>query len=372
MTVGGALLVALVLAVFAYVIADSQRQDRDDVEQRFQDVAEVSAAVTNGIFQISLAGNRQQAATRLGDRTVAPATLEAFAAQSRLAYAEVLDSKGRRLAATSKAPPAGRASSAVRVAIEKGEARFSEVVGQDRSSVIESAVPYPTRFGERIYVGATRTALFADFLASFLGQIPNFAKAESVMIDNHGIVLGGSRLSTPVGDKLGDPELLRAALAHGSGEYGDHRYFASAPIVSSPFRVVLDASQDDLYESLGGSRRTLPWILFAAFGLAALAGLYLLRRATRASAELERRELNERHAVEINDNIIQGLALAKYQLQLGEGEASAAQVSQTLREAQRLVSGLLGDAAVQAGQLRREVAADTGAPPDPPAEEPRS
>ena len=65
-------------------------------------------------------------------------------------------------------------------------------------------------------------------------------------------------------------------------------------------------------------------------------------------------------------SIIQGLALAKYKLQAGEGQASAEQVSETLREAQRLVSNLLGDAEVQAGQLRREVAAETTRPEPPP------
>ena len=70
-------------------------------------------------------------------------------------------------------------------------------------------------------------------------------------------------------------------------------------------------------------------------------------------------------------NIIQGLALAKYQLQAGEGKASADQVAETLREAQRLVSNLLGDAEVQAGQLRREIAAETSRPePSPPEAQP--
>ena len=112
----------------------------------------------------------------------------------------------------------------------------------------------------------------------------------------------------------------------------------------------------------------MSWIIFAAFALALLAGLFLLHRVSATATELQKRELNERHAVEINDNIIQGLALAKYQLQVGEGEASAEQVSQTLREAQRLVSGLLGDAEVQAGQLRREIAAETNRPEEPPPE----
>ena len=370
MTVGGALLVTLVLGVFAYVIVESRAQDREDVEQRFQDVADVSGAVTNGIFEISLSGTAEQAAERYGGATVDAAKLEQAADQSQLAYAAVLDETGKRLAATSKAPPASEMSDAVKMAIETEKPRFSDVIPAGAGSV-ESAVPYPTQFGQRIYVTGSPLKTFADFLSSFLGDVPNFANAESLMIDSNGIVLGGSNLSSSVGEKLTDEELLAAVQEEDAGDYGDNRYFASTPIVSSPLKVVLDTDKDDLYASIGGSRRNVPWILFIAFALASIAGLYLLRRATLAGAELERRHLNERHAVEINDNIIQGLALAKYQLQAGEGEASAHQVSETLREAQRLVSGLLGEAEVQAGQLRREVAAETTRP-EPPGDDPKT
>jgi signal transduction histidine kinase len=174
------------------------------------------------------------------------------------------------------------------------------------------------------------------------------------------------KLSARAGEPLPDKGLLSALADGDRGEYGKDRYFASGAISGSPFRIVLDTSTSKLYDTIGGGRKTIPWLIFAAFALAALAGLFLLRRALTAAAELERKELNERHAVEINDNIIQGLALAKYQLEAGEGEASAAQVSETLREAQRLVSGLLGEAEVQAGQLRREMAAETSRPEPPP------
>jgi hypothetical protein len=55
--------------------------------------------------------------------------------------------------------------------------------------------------------------------------------------------------------------------------------------------------------------------------------------------------------------------------------AGSSQVSETLREAQRLVSELLGQGEVQPGQLRRGVAARTDPPgsredpPDPPSSE---
>ena len=366
MTLGGALLLALVLGVFAYVILDSQANDRDDVENRFNDVADVSANVVNGIFELSLSSSAERAATRFGGPTVRPAVLEAFAAQSDLAYAAVYDGTGKRIAATSEAPAESVKIEVVDMAIDSGEPYFGNVVDRDGRKVIESAVPYPAASGERVYVSATKLDAFSQFLAGTFERLETFDGTESLMVDGNGVVLGGANLSTPVGETLEDDELIEKLGDEDAGEYGDSRYFASEPIVSSPLKVVLDTSQDDLYDEIGGSRKTVPWILFGAFALVALLGLYLLRRAATASAELAKRSLNERHAVEINDNIIQGLALAKYQLQAGEGEASAQQVSETLREAQRLVSNLLGEAEVQAGQLRREVAAETTRPEDKP------
>jgi hypothetical protein len=359
MTIGGALLAALVLAVFAYLIADAQSKDRENVEQRFRDVAQVSASVTDGIFQAALQGAQQQAAANFAGPIEAPA-LEEYLRRGQLAYVAILDQRGRRLAETADAPPPG---AAVDVALETGKARLSDVMGEGRDSVVEWAIPYPTPSGERILVQGSPASAFESFLKTSLGKLPNFADAETVMVDGKGLVLGGTRLSTPVGDRLQDEELLEALEESDHGHYGGDRYFAAGEITGSPFKIVLDTSESKLYESITGE--AISWIIFAAFALMALLGLYLLRRSTVAAAELERRELNERHAVEINDNIIQGLALAKYQLQVGQGEASAAQVAETLREAQRLVSGLLGDAEVQAGQLRREIAAETTRPEPP-------
>jgi hypothetical protein len=242
-------------------------------------------------------------------------------------------------------------------------------MGTGKAAVIEFAIPYETPSGRRIFVTGSPTQPFADFLAASLGNLSTeFSDAETAMVDSNGVVLGGDNLSAPVGEKLDDEELLEALRGTTEGDYGDDRYFASSAITDSPFKIVLDTAKSDLYGNISGT--AVSWIIFAAFALALMGGLFFLRRALVAGAALQRRELNERHAVEINDNIIQGLALAKYKLEAGQEEASATQVSETLREAQRLVSNLLGDAEVQAGQLRREVAAETERPqPAPPAEE---
>ena len=364
LTIGGALLAALILGLFAYVIANSQSNDKDDVEARFQDVARVSGKVTNGIFQSAFQGTATQAADNFSGPIERQALVQ-FAQQGQSRYVAVYDAKGRRLGATRGAPSPGPA---VGVATESGEPRLSDVMGTGKDATIEFAIPYETPTGRRIFVTGSPTQPFADFLAASLADLTTeFGDAETAMVDSNGVVLGGDNLSSPVGERIDDADLLPAAQSKESGDYGDNRYFASSAITGSPFKIVLDTSKDHLYESV--SDRTVTWVILALFALALAGGLYFLRRALVTNAELERRELNERHAVEINDNIIQGLALAKYKLQAGEGRASADQVSDTLREAQRLVSNLLGDAEVQAGQLRREVAAETSRRPEPPPAE---
>jgi hypothetical protein len=240
----------------------------------------------------------------------------------------------------------------------------------DGKGVVEWAIPYQGEAGPRIYVTGSPASAFEDFLKRSLGDVHADGDPQTSMIDGNGVVLGGVNLSAEPGQKLPDADLLEAVKVGSHATYGDGRYFASGAIDGSPFLIVLDTTEDKLYDTIPSSRKTLPWVIFAAFALASFGGLFFLARALASAAELERKELNERHAVEINDNIIQGLALAKYQLQRGEDEASATQVSETLREAQRLVSGLLGEAEVQAGQLRREVAAETTRPETPPDQTP--
>ena len=365
LTVGGALLAVLILGVFAYLIANGNAGEKEDVEERFQQVAQVSAAVTNGIFDASFQGTQTQAARDFSG-PIDEQALAAFQAQGQSRYVAVYAQNGRRLGATPGTPAPGPA---VETARETGKPRLSDVMGTGQEATIEFAVPYETPSGRRIFVTGSPTKPFADFLGASLGNLPTeFSDAETAMVDSNGVVLGGDNLSSPPGQMLDDPDLLEALQSEESGDYGNDRYFASAPITSSPFKIVLDSSKSDLYDNISGT--AVSWLIFGAFALALFGGLFLLRRALVANAELQRRELNERHAVEINDNIIQGLALAKYKLEAGQGEASATQVSETLREAQRLVSNLLGDAEVQAGQLRREVAAETTRPePSPQREE---
>lgn len=371
----GAGLVLALLAVFAYSLAHAQSQARRDTEQRFRDVARVSAALLNGVLDSVVTSTQQQDATAFGG-PVRPAALSRGVAQGQLAFLAIYDAHGRLLGAYPPAPRGqdpGRAT--VAASLRMGRAYLSgSTGGAGRASVLQWAIPFRGRSGLRVQVSGFRTVLFSQFLAGFLRKVPTFAGSRSVVLDDRNLIIANPVGPATIGTRFGDVALLAASTRARHGAFGSS-WFASEPVTGSSWRILLSTSQSRLYASVNGSRRTVPWLLFAAFALAALAGLGLLRRAARASAELERRTLNERHAVEINDNIIQGLVVASYRLREGDVETSAEQLDHTLAEAQRLVTGMLGEGDIAPGSLRREVAARTGGPgppgpPPPPAIEP--
>jgi hypothetical protein len=100
---------------------------------------------------------------------------------------------------------------------------------------------------------------------------------------------------------------------------------------------------------------------------AAVALFYLSLRGSYASvlrgAQLfEDLKARERQAVEINDNIVQGLSVAKYALDHGRDEQSRRAVEDTLKNARGLITELLGEdeIALGPGEIRRERPATVG------------
>ncbi len=123
-------------------------------------------------------------------------------------------------------------------------------------------------------------------------------------------------------------------------------------------------------------RRTLP----------ARARSVVLLFAAEASLALDRAEQatrdRERQALEINDNIVQGLVVAKYSAQRGNVEAAVEAIEDTLVRARKLISDQLADVVegrgIRPGDLARaEAAGVAGGPgltpraPQPPPASPR-
>jgi PAS domain S-box-containing protein len=81
------------------------------------------------------------------------------------------------------------------------------------------------------------------------------------------------------------------------------------------------------------------------------------RELAAATAEVERQRLRRAHALEIHDNVIQALVVAKYSHDSGNAEQAARQVEQALAEARRIVGEMQEQTgAPKAGDLRRSEA----------------
>ena len=85
------------------------------------------------------------------------------------------------------------------------------------------------------------------------------------------------------------------------------------------------------------------------------------KRAEKYAQRLDEADVRRKQALELNDEIIQGLALAKYALESGDAPAAARLVETTLEAARTIVSDLLGaergDAQLEPGDLVREAPA---------------
>ncbi|MEA2169175.1 MAG: hypothetical protein QOF76_2475 [Solirubrobacteraceae bacterium] len=112
---------------------------------------------------------------------------------------------------------------------------------------------------------------------------------------------------------------------------------------------------------------TAAWDIFGA----AVAVYYLSLRGSygsvlRGAQMFEDFKVRERQAIEINDNIVQGLAVARMALDSGDDADTRVAIEDTLRRAQDLISELLAVEEIEAlepGDLRRSRPASLGQAP---------
>ena len=356
-------ILVLLLGVFAYALAHSQHQQRVDINKRFEDRARVAATVNESLFSLASSSVKPADSERFGGKTVDERVLQQRTVVQQQFYAAILSSSGEVLG-TAGALPADIASHpTVRAALRAKTAVYSSLMrGPGGSVAIESAIAFPTKYGVRLDVTAGRADTLSQFLNSFLSKLPNVADAKSYVIDRANKVIATPGAKSRPGVGLDDAALARVVAKRRSGSYDGDRFFASAPITGTPWRIVVSAAKSDLYAPV---ETTVPWLIFAAFVVVALGGMLLLWRVLISNAELERADLSRRHALEINDNVVQRLVLAKYALDRGATETSQQKLTETLRETQQLVTSLLEEREIVPGALRRDVPAATEGSPRP-------
>lgn len=72
-----------------------------------------------------------------------------------------------------------------------------------------------------------------------------------------------------------------------------------------------------------------------------------------ARAKLERRALNTQHAMQINDNVVQRLTVARYARDVHGSDAAAVAVDEALKHSKDVISDMLAEAEIGPGELRR-------------------
>lgn len=105
------------------------------------------------------------------------------------------------------------------------------------------------------------------------------------------------------------------------------------------------------------------WTLWVVDGLTAITGVWYwtMRRkfpglVTGASVYEDLR-IRQATALEIHDNVVQGLAKAKLALEVQHGKEGERAVEETLEASRRIITELLGKEDVRPGDLRRKAAA---------------
>ena len=293
--IGFAALVLALLSVFAYVVFDSQATSRREAEKGFGAKAAISAQLAASIFTASAASGEAAATKAFGGRTVDVGALTASAKASRQAYKLILDQDGTLLAASGGTPAAvrARASSAsqhIRAALEGRSALSDELPAPGgKGYILEWAVPFKTPFGRRVQVSVLDSRLIFDFLSSSLASTRSDGSGRAYVLDSQNRIVAVSGEAAKPGDRPNAPSLLDELATKPQGTYRDggvERYFASAPVQGSSWRVVLSKRTSRLYPVLAGSGSWYLFALLGAFAVAGAASLLFFRRALQSGAEL--------------------------------------------------------------------------------------
>lgn len=283
-----ALITLALLTVFAIELSDTQAKSRRDVTARVHERAVLSAALIDSLFQ-TVGQQIPQNTRNYGAADVTTATMNRNRREN--AYLALLDaSSGRVLSSsrgfTSQAQTGLADSAALKLVRASRLYGLGDVRPYGRTGVIDLAVTFPTPHGQRILVTGFQPKQLSAFLFGELRKVPGVKGARNYLLDGRSAVIASTDPTTKVG-RVFDPPGFTEALP--SGDAGGY-YYDQVKLSNSTWRVVLSAPEGPLYESVSGLRKWVPWLIFAAFALVAVAALMLGRRVLRAADQV--REAN--------------------------------------------------------------------------------
>ena len=269
----------------AWQLAQSQSDSRESLRNRFADRAPVATAVVDGLFKSIFTGQAQDLDPKVfGAPGVAAAALDAKARESNNVYVAVIDTRGRVLGASARAPrrrPGLRPYE--RQALRLGYG-LSDVQG-GRIPTILNVVRFPTRSGPRLLVSASPEKAYAEFLQTTLKPLIRSSDDAAFLLDGNGSAIAA------VPRIRGRMDMRPVARGRRSGEVSTpegKQFFASAPVGGSSWRTVLTVPESSLYAPAGGLGKWLPWGILGLLVTALLGMAWLVRRLSETGSRLSR------------------------------------------------------------------------------------
>jgi len=296
----GVAAVALLLAmvVTAALLLHSQAEGRAQLNALFQTRADIAQRFVAVYVRDTFARERAVAQSALAAATVRPSTFETVMTALGFQAGVLLDRHGRALAVLPAAPRLLGTNLATRyahlTAAVAGQPTVSHVVfsAARHIPVVAFALPYATNAGRRVISGAFNIGQtpVADYVRNAL---PQKGALVYVVDDPSGLLVVADQgvAQTQVSLLSADPALSRATAAGAQGSYhhgGDGYYFVARRVTGAPWRLVLAVPEQTLYAPLGGVTLWLPWAVFAALALGAVAFLRLVLQLADNRAALAR------------------------------------------------------------------------------------
>ena len=295
LTLAAIALAVLALVALAWFLAASQSDQRSDLRARYADRTAIAASLIDSLFRLAFTSQSQQASQQWAAPHISRRQLDAAVKRQQLGWSMVVDANGKVLGRSSGAPAAPAATTI------RGAARNGFGVGAvqpGKTPIVDSAVKFSTPAGARYLVNGTPLKSYRTFLDGTLKPLPTLKRSRAFVIDQNGRTLGVA-LSRARRGQMPSNELLRAIKARDSVSYtvqGEGIYAAATTIPHTPWRVISTGANADLYATLSGPSRWVPWAILLIGALALVAVGFLLRRVLKTNAALEesRRNLEQR------------------------------------------------------------------------------
>ena len=211
-------LMVVVLGAFAVLLAKSQSDARDDIDQNFSDRAGIAAALTESLFAAtSSAGSQPEENAEIYGGQVSQKTMDKQAKAGNSAFLALIGSDGQVLAVSSTVSPELESllgSDPPWIADVLGRAPYGlsdvlDVAGDERA--VGLATPVGTTSGLRVLASGIDPGLLTAFLGGYLAEVPSVDDGSAYILDENGNVIGaGSPGSTASGSRP-----LRSPTARG-------------------------------------------------------------------------------------------------------------------------------------------------------------